>query len=425
MKKVTSIVIGAGLRGGHVYSQYALDHPDEFQVVAVAEPDKERRESFAKRHNIPEELCFESYEELLGKEKLADCAMICTMDRMHYEPTIMALKKGYHVLCEKPMSPDKKEIIEMGEMAKKYDRILSVCHVLRYSPFFSKLKELLEEGKIGRLMTIQHMEEVGYWHQAHSFVRGNWRNTELSSPMILQKSCHDMDILVWLSGKSCRRVSSFGSLMHFRPENAPEGAAMRCQDCKAKGKCPYDAEKIYLTDERTGVLHGHTGWPANVLVSHPNEERIRAALAEGPYGRCVYHCDNDVVDHQIVNLEMEDGVTVSFTMCAFNQGGREIHVMGTMGEIVGDMNANTITVTVFGQKPETVDVRTLADDFSGHGGGDRRLVEDLLDLEEGRAGQALTSIETSMESHYMAMAAEYSRLRHGETVELEKFVNET
>lgn len=200
---------------------------------------------------------------------------------------------------------------------------------------------------------------------------------------------------------------------------------MRCQDCKAKGKCPYDAEKIYLTDERTGVLHGHTGWPANVLVSHPNEERIRAALAEGPYGRCVYHCDNDVVDHQIVNLEMEDGVTVSFIMCAFNQGGREIHVMGTMGEIVGDMNANTITVTVFGQKPETVDVRTLADDFSGHGGGDRRLVEDLLDLEEGRAGQALTSIETSMESHYMAMAAEYSRLRHGETVELEKFVNET
>ena len=166
MKKVTSIVIGAGLRGGHVYSQYALDHPDEFQVVAVAEPDKERRESFAKRHNIPEELCFESYEELLGKEKLADCAMICTMDRMHYEPTIMALKKGYHVLCEKPMSPDKKEIIEMGEMAKKYDRILSVCHVLRYSPFFSKLKELLEEiEKAGREKNKQPQISLN-WAQA-------------------------------------------------------------------------------------------------------------------------------------------------------------------------------------------------------------------------------------------------------------------
>ena len=196
MKKVTSIVIGAGLRGGHVYSQYALDHPDEFQVVAVAEPDKERRESFAKRHNIPEELCFESYEELLGKEKLADCAMICTMDRMHYEPTIMALKKGYHVLCEKPMSPDKKEIIEMGEMAKKYDRILSVCHVLRYSPFFSKLKELLEEGKIGRLMTIQHMEEVGYWHQAVNAKA----LVPLVNCLILQRKMHRKELLliVWM-----------------------------------------------------------------------------------------------------------------------------------------------------------------------------------------------------------------------------------
>ena len=187
MKKVTSILIGAGLRGGYVYSQYALDHSDEFQVVAVAEPDKERRELFAAKHHIPAEMCFESYEELLEKDKMADCAMVCTQDKLHYEPVVMAMEKGYHVLCEKPMSPDKEEIIRMGAMAKKYNRILSVCHVLRYSPFFSKLKELLEEGRIGRLMTIQHMEEVGYWHHAHSFVRGNWRNSEESSPMILQK----------------------------------------------------------------------------------------------------------------------------------------------------------------------------------------------------------------------------------------------
>ena len=158
MKKVTSILIGAGLRGGYVYSQYALDHSDEFQVVAVAEPDKERRELFAAKHHIPAEMCFESYEELLEKDKMADCAMVCTQDKLHYEPVVMAMEKGYHVLCEKPMSPDKEEIIRMGAMAKKYNRILSVCHVLRYSPFFSKLKELLEEGRIGRLMTIQHME---------------------------------------------------------------------------------------------------------------------------------------------------------------------------------------------------------------------------------------------------------------------------
>ena len=158
MKQITSILIGAGLRGGYVYSQYALDHPDEFKVIAVAEPDQERRKLFAAKHNIPKELQYESYEELLQQDKMADSAMICTQDKMHCEPVTMAMQKGYHVLCEKPMSPDKEEIIKMGAMAKKYDRILSVCHVLRYSPFFSKIKEILEEGRIGRMMSIQHIE---------------------------------------------------------------------------------------------------------------------------------------------------------------------------------------------------------------------------------------------------------------------------
>lgn len=422
---VTVAICGLGSRGKDTYAKCQHIFPERMKIVAIADIIPERVEEAGQEYEVPISMRFSSGEEMLEKEKLADVMFICTQDRQHYGHALKALERGYDLLLEKPISPVLSECRKLAQTASRLGRRVVVCHVLRYTPFYQYLYRTIRSGKIGQVAAIQAVENVGYWHQAHSFVRGNWRNTELSSPMILQKSCHDMDILVWLSGKSCRRVSSFGSLMHFRPENAPEGAAMRCQDCKAKEKCPYDAEKIYLTDERTGVLHGHTGWPANVLVSHPNEERIRAALAEGPYGRCVYHCDNDVVDHQIVNLEMEDGVTVSFTMCAFNQGGREIHVMGTMGEIVGDMNANTITVTVFGQKPETVDVRTLADDFSGHGGGDRRLVEDLLDLEEGRARQALTSIEKSMESHYMAMAAEYSRLRHGETVELEKFVNET
>lgn len=422
---VTVAICGLGSRGKDTYAKCQHIFPERMKIVAIADIIPERVEEAGQEYEVPISMRFSSGEEMLEKEKLADVMFICTQDRQHYGHALKALERGYDLLLEKPISPVLSECRKLAQTASRLGRRVVVCHVLRYTPFYQYLYRTIRSGKIGQVAAIQAVENVGYWHQAHSFVRGNWRNTKLSSPMILQKSCHDMDILVWLSGKNCRRVSSFGSLMHFRPENAPEGAAMRCQDCKAKEKCPYDAEKIYLTDERTGVLHGHTGWPANVLVSHPNEERIRAALAEGPYGRCVYHCDNDVVDHQIVNLEMEDGVTVSFTMCAFNQGGREIHVMGTMGEIVGDMNANTITVTVFGQKPETVDVRTLADDFSGHGGGDRRLVEDLLDLEEGRARQALTSIEKSMESHYMAMAAEYSRLRHGETVELEKFVNET
>ena len=430
MKKVTSIVIGAGLRGGHVYSQYALDHPDEFQVVAVAEPDKERRESFAKRHNIPEELCFESYEELLGKEKLADCAMICTMDRMHYEPTIMALKKGYHVLCEKPMSPDKKEIIEMGEMAKKYDRILSVCHVLRYSPFFSKLKELLEEGKIGRLMTIQHMEEVGYWHQAHSFVRGNWRNAEESSPMILQKCCHDMDLYLWLADKKCKSLSSFGSTYLFKEENAPEGCTKRCLDgCKVKATCPYDAESIYLDSERIGARNGNTRWPLDVVTEIPTPESVEEALKTGPYGRCVYHCDNDVVDHQVVNLNMTDGSTMSFSMNGHTADfARHAQFCGTKGEMnvtMGswDVEDDFIETTLFGAKLKTelIPASELSDDFSGHGGGDIVMVEEFVDILLGNREESpsITSLEKSVESHYCALAAEESRLHGGAVIELD------
>ena len=208
---------------------------------------QERRELFAAKHNIPKELQYESYEELLQQDKMADCAMICTQDKMHYEPVTMAMQKGYHVLCEKPMSPDKEEIIKMGAMAKKYDRILSVCHVLRYSPFFSKIKEILEEGRIGRMMSIQHIEEVGYWHHAHSFVRGNWRNKEESSPMILQKCCHDMDIMLWLADSKCKKISSFGELTYFTEENAPTGAPKYCMDgCEHRDQCPFYAPRFYL-----------------------------------------------------------------------------------------------------------------------------------------------------------------------------------
>lgn len=414
MKKVTSIVIGAGLRGGHVYSQYALDHPDEFQVVAVAEPDKERRESFAKRHNIPEELCFESYEELLGKEKLADCAMICTMDRMHYEPTIMALKKGYHVLCEKPMSPDKKEIIEMGEMAKKYDRILSVCHVLRYSPFFSKLKELLEEGKIGRLMTIQHMEEVGYWHQAHSFVRGNWRNAEESSPMILQKCCHDMDIMLWLADSKCESLSSFGELSYFTEKNAPEGAPAYCLDgCPHRDECAFYAPRFYLENL--------DGYLVRAVTDQTDPEHVLEALKKGPYGRCVFHCDNTVVDHQSVDIKFENQVTASFLMTAFtDQCARRIRLMGTKGEIKGDMDAGTIEIRDFvSGNLETIELHTPA---NGHNGSDMSMMHDFVRMVgEGRKGK--TDAAVSVESHLMALAAEEARIT-GQVVNLRGFANE-
>ena len=221
MKQVTAILAGAGQRGMRAYASYALEFPNELKFVGVAEPDNMRREEFRGKHHISAENCYSSWQEMLEQPKMADCILICTMDNMHYEPVKKAVEKGYHILCEKPMSSSKMELEEMAAMADESGKIFSICHVLRYSPFFREIKRLLHEGTIGRLVTVQHIESVGFWHMAHSFVRGNWRNSDESSCMILQKCCHDMDILLWLVEGHCKRVSSFGGLTLFREENAP------------------------------------------------------------------------------------------------------------------------------------------------------------------------------------------------------------
>ena len=333
---------------------------------------------------------------------------------------VAAIQKGYHLLLEKPVSPDEEECCLLLETARKYERKVCVCHVLRYTPFYSKIKEMLLDGAVGNVMNIQAREDVGFFHQAHSFVRGNWRDSKETSPMILAKCCHDMDLLVWLSDSGCSRVSSFGELSWFKPENAPEGASKRCLDgCAAKEHCPYDAEKIYITDPKTGVRSG-AGWPVNTFVIHPEENAVREALKEGPYGRCVYHCDNDVVDHQVVNLQMENGITVTFSMCAFSATcNRTIKIMGTMGQIEGDMGKNMIYYTPFGKETEEIDLTKLTEDFSGHGGGDVRMIEQFCDyIVNGKVSPSITDLAVSLESHYIALAAEKSRLEQGKMISL-------
>lgn len=421
-KPVRVAIAGLGSRGLDTYATFAKRFPDKMQIAAVAEPRKERLLAAAAAYDVPSDLCFSTAEEMLQHERLADVMFICTQDRQHYAQAAAAIQKGYHLLLEKPVSPDNRECAEIARLAKEYKRHVTVCHVLRYTPFYQELKRLLDAGTVGDVVTVQAIENVQYWHQAHSFVRGNWSREEETSPMILQKCCHDMDILLWLTGKRSSYVSSYGSLFHFRPENAPHNAAMRCLDCEAGDTCPYNAVKIYLTNERTGVLHGKTGWPANVLTLHPDEDSIRRALREGHYGVCVYKAGNDVVDHQVVNIELEDGSTINFTMSAFtSRGGRTLKIMGTMGDIQADMETNLIDVGVFGKEHQIIDVNKLADDFSGHGGGDIRMVEELLDqVASGtEPGTGLTSIDRSVESHYLAMAAEYSRLHHGQSVSME------
>mgnify|MGYP000305604352 CR=1 FL=1 len=418
-------MIGAGQRGAQVYGAFARRNPNDIVFVAVAEPDEARRKEFCRDHGICPDNAVEDWHELLARPKMADCAFVCTQDNQHIAPAMAALQAGYHVVMEKPMSRHADELRALKALAEEKGKLVTVCHVLRYTPFFSKVKELLDAGEIGQLQSVQQIENVAYWHQAHSFVRGNWRNSNTTSPMILQKCCHDMDLLLWLTGKTCESVSSFGDTYLFKPQCAPEGAALRCLDgCKAKDHCPFDAEKIYLKDPKIGVENGYTQWPVNVLTLHPTVESVTQAIQNGPYGRCVYHCDNNVVDHQVVNLKMTDGSTISHTMCAFTAtGSRYAKFMGTMGEIIADMTANTIQITPFGKDTETIDINQIASDFFGHGGGDKRMVEDFIDmllLGNGPSGHT-TTVEQSVESHYCAFAAEESRLHNGAVVELDKF----
>ena len=420
---VTFAIAGFGDRGSTYASMEKL-FPDKMKVVAVADLDPAKVEKARNLYHIPEENCFSSAEEMLEQDRLADVMVVSTMDRQHVGHAIPALRKGYHILLEKPISPELSKCRELLEVASQCPGKIIVCHVLRYTVFYNTLKDLIQRGRIGDVVAICANENVGYWHQAHSFVRGNWRNSTQTSPMILQKSCHDMDILTWLLGKRCKAVSSFGSTQLFKPERAPEGAALRCLDgCKVKDTCPFDAEKIYITSPKTGLATGDS-WISSVLSVEHTLESTYKALREGPYGRCVYHCDNDVVDHQQTNLLMEDGSTISFTMCAFTENCyRTFKAMGTKGEIEADMKSNLIHVRVFGQEEEIIDVGKLSSDLKGHGGGDSGIVEDFLNmlLTDSQPNQRTTTLEHSMESHFIALAAEESRLAGGKVIHLETF----
>ena len=419
---VTFAIAGFGDRGSTYASMQNL-FPDKMKVVAVADLNPAKVEKAKKLYDIPEENCFSSAEEMLAQPRLADVMVVSTMDRQHVGHAIPALEKGYHILLEKPISPELSQCKKILDAARTCPGKVIVCHVLRYTVFYNTLKDLIQSGRIGDVVTICANENVGYWHQAHSFVRGNWRNSQETSPMILQKSCHDMDILTWLVGKRCKSVSSIGGTHLFKASMAPAGAALRCLDgCKAKDSCPFDAEKIYVTSEKTGCEKG-SSWLAGVLSIDPTTESTYQALRTGPYGRCVYYCDNDVVDHQQTNLLMEDGTTISFTMCAFTEDCyRYFKAMGTKGEIEADMKSNLIRIREFSKPEEVIDVGTLASDLKGHGGGDSGIVGDFLDLllSGAQPNERTTTLEHSIESHLMALAAEESRLQGGKSIDLDQ-----
>lgn len=414
MKPLTAIIIGAGDRGVRAYAPYALDYPNELTITGVAEPSIEKRKKVQHEHNIASENCYESWEEVFNLDrKIADIAIICTLDRDHFKPAMRALELGYHVLLEKPMSPDPFECIAMEQAAQKYNRQLTICHVLRYTDFWSTIKKIISKGGIGEVISLQLNENVEVMHMSHSFVRGNWNNKGRTSPMILQKSCHDMDIISFVVGKDCKRVSSYGSLMHFKEENAPNGAPKRClEGCPAELECPYHAGRYYLGEGK--------GWARKFTEDYTNEGIIKA-LNETSYGICVYRSDNDVVDHQVVNMEFDGGATATFSMCGFTrEQTRIVQIMGTKGEIRGNMEENCISIFDFLTKQETI--INFDNPIGGHGGGDHGIIRTFLrEIKSGNKHDSVSSASASVRSHLMAFAAEESRINKGQSIDIDDY----
>ena len=419
-KPVTLLVLGAGGRG-FAYANLAKKMPNLVKVVAVAEPRDFHREKFATENGIAPEKTFKNWKDAAAsKTPLADAVAICTQDAMH-EACVMAFaKQGYHILLEKPMAPTAAACRRIVAEVKKYGKMFAVCHVMRYTQYTQALKKMIVDGAVGDIVSIEHSEPVGFWHQAHSFVRGNWRNEAESSFMLLAKSCHDVDWLSYIVDKPCVRVSSFGGLYYFNAAHQPKGAADRCMDCKLSPKCPYSAKRFYF--DRLSRKEDW-GWPLDVVDPTFKKANLAKALREGPYGRCVFKCDNDVVDHQVVNFEYEGGVTATFTMNAFNPGGgRKTRIFGTTGYIESTDSSTIRHYDYLTKKWKEID--TAATDRSmagGHGGGDGGILGDFcLAIQKNDPSLIITGADATLESHLTTFAAEKAR-KTGKVVEMATF----
>ena len=400
---ISMALIGAGNRGYHAYGPFALHNPHLVRWFAVAEPDPERRERFAAEHDIPPERRFASWEDLLARPQMAEALVNTTMDRTHVPSTLAALQAGYHVLLEKPMATTPVDCVRLVQAGERTGRILQICHVLRYTAFWSTLHGIISSGRLGRIITVDHRENVAYWHQAHSFVRGNWANSDATAPMILTKCCHDMDVLYWNLGVPARRLSAFGHLTHFRPDQAPPGAPERCTDgCPAQDECPYYAPRLYL---RPG-----TDWPINVISTDLTMEGRLKALREGPYGRCVYHCGNNVVDHHVVTIEFEGDATLTFTMQGHSHDNvRTMRYDGTRATLRA--SEGTQEIAIYDHLTGNREIVTPAAAEGGHGGGDTGVMNAFVAALRSREASPLTSARASLESHLMAFDAEEARVQ--------------
>lgn len=415
MEKIKLALVGAGDRGMHAYAPYILENPWKAEFVAMADIDPEKRRIFSERYHVKPEYCFNSFDELLAQPKLADAILICMGDRLHYEPALLAMEKGYHIMLEKPMSTTPAQCMKLWKASQTYGKMFILCFVLRYTEYFHTIHQIIESGRIGKVNSITHMENIPLADQVHSFTRGIFRNEAIACPIILSHCCHDLDIISWFAGSPCKKIASFGDLTYFRSENAPEGAPMRCLDgCPVASECKYYAPNYYLTE--------NTGWPASTICNDMSFEARYKAVETGPYGRCVFHCDNDVADNQTVIMEFENGVTANFSLQPFaSESARTMKIVGTKGEIQADMEKNIIRVfDLFTERHEELHIRPSKYKY---GGGDHGIMEYFLDCVSRNEQGGRTSMDSSIEAHMMAFAAEKAR-RENVVVNMDDFRKE-
>ena len=412
-----AVIVGAGHRA-LTYASYAEKQPDELSIVGIADPNPLRRQQTGDRFGIPEDRRYESSEELASVPAFADCAINGTMDHQHVVTSIPLLEAGYDLLLEKPFATNIEEMNRLVDVSRMNDRKVMICHVLRYAPFYYAIRERVAAGDIGQVINVQTVEHVSYHHMAVGFVRGKWNNkAKCHSAMLMAKCCHDLDLIAWMkSGVSPDRVSSFGTNTQFRPENAPEGAGERCLvDCEIESDCLYSARKHYIDHPKRWAFYV---WDSLEHIENPTiEDKVESLEGDNPYGRCVWKCDNDVVDHQSVTIRFEDGCTATHNMVGGTaRPSRSIHLVGTEGEIQGVFDDSKFCVRRIDPRPgheydeQWIDLNESGDmhgAFGGHGGGDLRLVKDFVDLVNGgEPSLACTRIEDSVSGHLVGFLAD-------------------
>ncbi len=415
MRPVELVMVGAGNRGYLAYGAFAERNPQEAKFVAVVEPDAARRARFANAHRIPAERQFRSWEDIAGRPPLAPALINATLERTHRASTLGLLAAGYEMLLEKPIATTPGECLEIAAASESRGRMLQIAHVLRYAPFFVALREIVTSGRLGAIVSVDWRENIAYWHFAHSYVRGNWGKAQRSGPMILTKCCHDLDLLVWIFGR-CEWLSSSGSLTHFTREAVGPEIPDRCTDgCPIAETCPYFAPRVYLDR----LQQNPASFAVAAVTLDRTPEGVMRALETGPYGRCVYRADNDVVDHQVVLMRFVGGLSISLTMQGSSHvEGRTIRIDGTRGSLLA--NESRAELEVHDHRTGTAERIATPPGVGGHGGGDDALMRAFVAAISGDHGAVLTSVREAVTSHLMAFAAEQARVS-GEAVEMELY----